>query len=125
MDLDDDNDGCTDEQELGENPLLGGLRDPLVFWDFFDGNRDRAIAFSDFLLVLQHFGTSDANGQAAINRNTDPLSPAAETAVGVYSPRYDRGGQIGANGWNQAPADGSIAFADFLALLVQFGHSCA
>ncbi len=61
---------------------------------------------------------------ATINRNTDPLSPSAETAAGMYSPRYDRGGQTGANGWNQAPANGSIAFADFLALLVQFGHTC-
>ena len=100
-------------------------RDPHYFWDFFDPNLDGSVAFADFLLVLQHFNTNDDNKQAPVNRNTDPLSPAAETAPGVYSPRYDRGGQTGANGWNQAPANGSIAFADFLALLVQFGHTCA
>ena len=124
---DGDNDGCTDEQELQPktNANTGGGRDLNDFWDFFDPNLDKSVAFADFLLVLQHFNTNDNNKQATINRNTDPLSPEAETPPGVYSPRYDRGGQIGANGWNQAPPNGSIAFSDFLALLVQFGHSCA
>ena len=123
IDLDDDNDGCTDEQELGPNETLGGRRNPSDFWDFFDPTRDGAITLLDFLAVLQRFNTADDDGQAPINRNSDPIT-TPDPGPGNYHPLFDRGGFVGPNGWNQAPADGVIAFGDFLALIVQFAHSC-
>ncbi|KKK48456.1 hypothetical protein LCGC14_3144910, partial [marine sediment metagenome] len=33
---DTDLDGCTDREELGGDETLGGKRDPLNFWDFYD-----------------------------------------------------------------------------------------
>lgn len=122
--LDSDGDGCTDEKELGPDEALGGKRDPANFWDFFDPNLDGAVGFGDFLLLLQHFGASDDNGQASINRNSDPLT-TPDAGPGTYHPRFDRGVVIGPNGWDLAPPNGTIALSDFLALLVQFGHTCA
>ena len=121
--LDSDKDGCTDDKELGPDEVLGGKRDPANFWDFFDPNLDGAIGLSDFLLLLQHFGATDNNGQASINRNSDPLT-TADAGPGTYHPRFDRGAVIGPNGWDRAPPDGTITLTDFLALLVQFGHTC-
>jgi hypothetical protein len=123
-DLDDDNDGCTDEQELGSNPVFGGRRNPHNFWDFFDPDRDGAVAFGDFLLFVQHFGTNDEGGSALVNRNSDPLT-TPDPGLGNYHPLFDRGAVVGTNPWNAGPPDGAIAFGDFLALVSQFGHSCA
>ena len=122
--LDSDGDGCADDKELGPDEVLGGKRDPANFWDFFDPNLDGAIGFGDFLLLLQHFGATDANGQASINRNSDPLT-TPDAGPGTYHPRFDRGVVVGPNGWDRAPPNGAIGFTDFLALLVQFGHTCA
>lgn len=122
--LDSDGDGCTDEKELGPDEVLGGKRDPASFWDFFDPNLDRAVGLSDFLLLLQHFGATDDNGQASINRSSDPLT-TPDAGPGSYHPRFDRGEVIGPNGWDRAPPNGTITLTDFLALLVQFGHTCA
>lgn len=124
IDPNDDNDGCTDEQEIGLNPLLGGLRDPHNYWDFFDPNLDQQVAFVDFLLVLQHFNTDDGGGLAPINRFSDPLL-TPDPGPGNYHPLFDRGPVIGLNGWNVGPPDGTVSFTDFLTLLVQFSHSCA
>ena len=124
VDPDDDNDGCTDEQEVGTIPRFGGLRDPHNFWDFFDPNLDQQVAFVDFLLVLQHFNTDDAGGTALINRFSDPLL-TPDPGPGNYHPMFDRGPVIGLNGWNVGAPDGSVSFTDFLTLLVQFSHSCA
>ena len=121
---DSDGDGCTDDKELGPDEVLGGKRDPANFWDFFDPNLDGVIGLSDFLLLLQHFGATDDNGQASINRNSDPLT-TPDAGPGTYHPRFDRGEVIGPNGWDRAPPNGAIALSDFLALLVQFGHTCA
>ncbi|MCH7811573.1 MAG: hypothetical protein IH958_02985, partial [Chloroflexi bacterium] len=120
-----DQDGCTNLQEVSAIELLGGQRDPLVYWDLFDTNFDGAVAFADFLLVLQHFNTNDANGTAAISRSSDPIT-TADPGPGVYHPRFDRGGQApGGDPWDELPPDGAIGFADFLSLLRQFGHTCA
>ena len=123
-DPDDDNDGCTDEQELGDEPLLGGRRNPHNFWDFFDADQDGAVAFGDFLLFVQHFGTNDVGGTAQINRNSDPLT-TPDLGPGSYHPLVDRGAVLGPNPWNVGPPDGAIGFGDFLALVSQFGHRCA
>ena len=123
-DPDDDNDGCSDAQELGTEERLGGRRNPHNFWDFFDPTRDGAVAFGDFLLLVQHFNTNDAGGTAPINRNSDPLT-TPDPGPGSYHPLVDRGAVVGKNPWNVGPPDGAIGFGDFLALVSQFGHTCA
>ena len=119
-DPDDDNDGCTDVAELQTavgSEVTGGRRDPLDFWDFFDPNRDRTVSLGDFLAVLARFNSV---GDAGI----DPLSPVP--LAPAYHTRYDRtGAPPGANPWQAGPPDGSIGLTDFLALLAQFGHTCA
>ena len=118
IDLDDDNDGCTDEQELGPDETLGGRRNPSDFWDFFDPNRDSAITLLDFLAVLRHFG---AVGDPS---TIDPDAP--EPPTGEYWTSADRGGQApGGDPWDELPANGTITLADFLSLLRQFSHTCA
>ena len=123
-DMDGDGDGCTDVEELGSDERFGGRRDPHNFWDFFDADRDGAVAFGDFLLLIQHFGSNDNTGEASINRNSDPLT-TPDPGPGSYHPRFDRGDVVGTNPWNLGPPDGTIAFDDFLALIAQYGHVCA
>jgi hypothetical protein len=119
---DTDGDGCSDQQENGPDPMLGGDRDYLNFWDFFDtpggGNvRDKQISGLDFFGLLGRF---NATGNASI----DPLSSPAPAPI--YHTAFDRGPWTGPNPWSAyAPADGSIAGTDFFAMLAQFGHSCA
>ena len=122
IDPDDDNDGCTDVQETGTTPELGGLRDPHNFWDFFDTpdpnttpQRDGSIALDDIFRVIERFGL---NGDPTV----DPLSTPPKTG---YHPAYDRGGQVGPYLWNRAPADGQITLDDIFVAIGQFGHSCA
>ena len=122
---DTDRDGCSDKEELTDNQVFGGLRDPYKYWDFYDPDQNRQIALGDFLAVLSRFGASDLNNTTFINRHTDPLSdPPAPPA---YHPRFDRGGQQAGTagmGWNETPPDGALALGDFLSLLRQFGHTC-
>ena len=122
--LDDDRDGCTNIQELGPDPWQGGLRDPNNPWDFFDADWDRVISMLDVLLLLQHFPSNDNQGLAPINRNSDPLS-TPDPGPRQYHPRVDRSISMGPNGWILGPPDGAIGFTDLLAMLSQFGHSCA
>ncbi len=114
-DLDDDGDGCTDVQELGPNPVFGGVRNPHYFWDFYDPNSDRSVTVSDFFALLQRF--------AAVGDETiDPLSTPPQPPA--YHPRFDRGPTAGVNAWDAGPADGAITTTDFFSLLAQFGHTC-
>jgi hypothetical protein len=119
-DMDDDNDGCPDTREMGFLQNEGGLRNPHVFWDFFDtpdsvNYRDLAVAGPDFFRVLGRFGSS---GSTAI----DPLSlpPAAP----AYHTAFDRGASAGPFVWNLTAPDGAVAGPDFFAILAQFGHDC-
>ena len=112
---DKDGDGCSNAREKGPIATLGGQRDANDFWDFFDPTLDGAISILDFFALLERFGSG---GDSSI----DPLT-APPPAPG-YHTRFDRGPQIGANGWNVAPPDGAVAITDFFTLLSQFGHSC-
>ncbi|MGB2694785.1 MAG: flexitail domain-containing putative surface protein [Dehalococcoidia bacterium] len=120
-DDDDDNDGCTDTQELGATPVLGGLRDPFYFWDFFDtllpdGARDRIISTGDIFRIVGRFGT---NGDPSI----DPLS---QLPASGYHTAFDRSPPAsGGDPWDLGPPDGSISAGDILFVVRQFGHTCA
>ena len=116
-DSDLDGDGCTDLQEFGDDENLGGRRNPLDFWDFFDPNRDGAVGLLDFLAVLRHFGT------VGDPSTLDPDGP--EPPIGEYWALADRGGQApDGDPWDELPANGSIGLTDFLSVLRQFGHTC-
>jgi streptogramin lyase len=122
-----DRDGCQNVREQGSNPLEGGLRNPNLYWDFYDiptgggGTRDRQISGLDLFAIIARFGTSDAAGNAAVNRDTDPLS--AVPASG-YHPAFDRSRPLFVAPWQSQAADGSINGTDIFALLGQFGHQC-
>lgn len=113
--VDSDNDGCTDRHELGLNEVLGGRRDPLNFWDFFDPTRNGSIGFPDVLALL-------ARNHAVGDDTIDPLSSPPPPPD--YHTRYDRGAVIGDSLWNLGPPNGSIGFSDFQSLTVQSGHTC-
>ncbi len=108
---DTDGDGCTDGNEVGEDERLGGLRNPLIPWDFYDvpglggappdGEID---LFNDILGVILHY-------------SLDGSPP--------YDERFDRGPSAGPNSWNMTAPDGSIdLFIDVLGVIKQYGHDC-
>jgi hypothetical protein len=116
IDPDDDNDGCTDVQELamGSNPHN--------FWDFYDvwtrssptspWVRDKQISLvGDLRAVAQRFGsvsTAGASPQAALR------PPLSETG---YHAAFDRSPGMG-------PPDGTISLVDLFLMMSQFGESC-
>jgi hypothetical protein len=134
---DSDRDGCSDQEELGTNPNLGGLRDPYNRWDFYDvwtgatkTTKDRAVAAADINGVLGRFGATDAGPFRGIDRNSDPNTAtpvplASAPLADRYHPAYDRGAAVaGGLGWQRTQPDGSITGTDFNATLAQFGASC-
>ena len=127
-DSDTDNDGCRDGQELGPNPSLGGLRDPLYFWDFFDtwatGSKTRNIDGFDIGAVVLRFGAFVEPPPAKEEALAQALTPPADMTS--YHAAYDRGGPIpGENLWNLLPPSGNIDGFDIAAVVAQFGHTCA
>ena len=132
--FDTDRDGCSDQRENGPDANLGGQRDFLYFWDFYDvwthpaseptlWVRDRTINVFDILGVGARFGPGllpPAKDQALLDALTAPVTTSG------YHIAYDRGSVIGANNWDRAPADGTINIVDdILGTAFQFGHSCA
>jgi hypothetical protein len=119
-DYDTDDDGCADGEEMGPSESLGGRRNALNFWDFFDVPtgpmlvRDQAVSVADQSAIVARFGSSgDAYG--------DPLStPAAPPA---YHTSYDRS-PLGPDAWDLGPANGSITIQDLTLAIAQFSHSC-
>ena len=113
---DTDGDGCSDERENGPNETLGGQRDWLNPWDFYDvagspnppqnGAPDGVIDLpNDVLGVLQHFA---------------PLGTEPE-----YDIAFDRGHRDGKTLWSMTAPDGVIDLPiDILGVIYQFGHRC-
>ena len=108
---DTDGDGCSDLLESGPNEALGGRRDFLNPWDFYDvagpggGPPDGSInLFTDVLGVILHY-------------SPDGGPP--------YDVQFDRGPSAGPNPWNLTAPDGKIdLFTDVLGVIVQHGHTC-
>lgn len=110
---DSDLDGCSDASEVASDPMSGGLRNPLSFWDFFDPNRDRSVSGLDFFGVLGRF---NATGDPA----TDPLS--GPSPAPAYHAAFDRSAV--ANAFS-GPPDGTVSGIDFFLILAQFNHDCS
>jgi len=127
---DTDGDGCQDMQENGPNPSLGGRRDYLNFWDFFDvpagepPARNKIVTVGDIGAVVARFGAFRVPAPTEAQALAEALTPPA--AMTGYHTSADRGGSIpGQNVWNLLPPDGQISVGDIGAVVAQFGHSCA
>ena len=84
----------------------------------------RTIVIDDILAVVDRFGTSNGSPPSKEDALAEALTPPASNTG--YHASADRGGiSEGQNGWNQLPPDGGIVIADILAVVAQFGHSCA
>jgi hypothetical protein len=137
---DSDNDGCAEGKERGSNPTLGGQRNPLDKWDFYDvpaptignggsmANKDKAISIgNDVLGVLEYAGTSlggppnagpDGIPGNADDRDYDDDVDDDDVSDGMA---YDR--SVGVQ-WS-GPPNGAISVGeDVLLVLDQSGHSC-
>lgn len=109
--LDTDGDGCSDVQENGLNPKLGGLRSYLNPYDFYDavgpggGPKDKIVDLpSDILGVILRW------------------TPGPVLA---YDAAFDRGPSIGPNAWNMSAPDGRISLTvDILGVALQWQHRC-
>ncbi len=104
---DTDQDGCPDRNELSDDAVIGGLRDPYNPWDYFNPLNNDINRTGDITAVVLRYGHDDGTG--------DPL----------YGQKYDRGGQIpGGNKWNLRPPDGQIRTGDITSAVNSYGHDC-
>jgi hypothetical protein len=101
---DSDGDRCTDAAELSDDPLLGGQRDPLNYWDFFDANASGRIDAADINLVRRGLGTVPGEFGYASARDRSITGPGL----------FDLG-----------PPDGIIDLTDVAAVMEQFNHTCS
>ncbi len=106
-----DLDGCTDEQEAGPDETLGGLRNMLNPWDFYDINGDQIIDLSnDIFDVIQHYYPNNDGG-------ANPYPAGYEV--------FDRGPSTGPYPWSMTEPDGVIDLTnDILGVIQQYLHSC-
>jgi hypothetical protein len=127
---DSDGDGCTDAEELGPDKALGGQRDPLNPWDFYDvpypshtssggaGTKDQDIGITtDVIALLDYAG--------AVNTGSDPrynVDLDGNTVMdGIEYDRTDRN----PTPWSGVPDGGIGITTDIVAILAQSGHRCA
>ncbi|MEX0617051.1 MAG: PQQ-dependent sugar dehydrogenase [Candidatus Woykebacteria bacterium] len=99
-----DGDGCKNVKELGPNKWLGGLRDPLNKWDFFDADHDSVIAVTDIGLIVSHYG--------------------ARWGQPNYSINYDRSKFAGMSAWQWGPPDGIVGVQEIGAMVSAYGTDC-
>ena len=109
--VDTDGDGCADGEELGPDETMGGLRDPLSPWDFYDVAIAGAIQGQDGYIDLAN----------------DILSVAMRYTAGggIYSAWYDRSNPPGGDPWDTGPPDGTIDLPnDIFGVAFQYHHDC-
>jgi len=105
---DTDGDGCVDGREArvaSFAPNMGGDRDPLNPWDFYDVDSSRSVGLMDTLLILSHFG--HASGTDAVDDLLDRDIPDPSKP------------------WRSGESNNGVGLADALANLLSFGHSCS
>jgi len=129
---DSDGDGCSNQEELGSNPALGGQRDPDNFWDFYDvpvpshyasgggGTRDKAIGVTtDVVALLTYVGSQNTGSDPRYNVDLD--GDGIQDGI-----EYDRRtSAYPSQPWRSGPPDGGIGITtDVVAMMKQGGHSC-
>jgi len=110
-DEDTDKDGCKDGVEMGEDEKVGGDRDPVNSWDYYDvagangGLPDQTVDLAnDILGVITHFSPGGGD---------------------KYDYAHDRGPAKGASWIDTEPPDGAIDLPnDILGVIQQFSHNC-
>ncbi len=102
--FDSDGDGCFDVNEKGMDETLGGLRDFLNPWDYFNPTNDGLNRIDDVLAVVDHY----------FLREGEP---------GYEDGKYDRS-YVGPNDWNLGPPDGQVLVDDILHAVKQYFHDC-
>lgn len=131
---DSDGDGCSDSQELGADVLLGGERDPLDPWDFFDvpvpalgsgsaaAGTDHSVSLADVYAVVFYVGTTDGGPPNALGA--------------VYGSDLNRDGERDGRDYDRRPSgtlrqpwrsgspNGAVTLQDALVALAQVGASC-
>ena len=133
-DADSDEDGCSDGEEVGSDPKVGGDRDPLSPWDFFDvpspalrqggpiRAKDGVVSLNDVSAILFYVGAQTGHGANAngVRYDDDVNLDGAADGTG-----YDR--QMSANAakpWLTRAPNGAVSSADVSVALAQVGHSC-
>ena len=112
-DVDSDGDGCTNGQEAGPDETIGGQRDFLNPWDFYDVLGPGAALPTDGIIDLP-------NDILGVIQHFAPLGTEPE-----YDVQFDRGPSAGPNPWNMTAPDGVIDLPnDILGVIQQFNHSC-
>jgi hypothetical protein len=101
---DTDGDGCPDEKEKGPDERLGGRRNYLNPWDYFDPTHDHMNRVDDILKIVHQFFKD--GGNPAYNVDTDRTL-------------------VGPNAWNLGKPNGQQRVDDILAELHQFFHDCS
>ena len=110
--IDTDGDGCSDQSENGPDETIGGLRDPLNGWDFYDVLGPGAALPIDGVIDLP-------NDILGVIQHHSP------TGAPPYDVQFDRGPSSGPNPWNMTAPDGVIDLPnDILGVILQFGHDC-
>jgi hypothetical protein len=131
---DTDTDGCRDGQELGANQVLGGARDPLSPWDFYDvpvpalqfmappGTRNPAVNLIDLGALLIYVGTIGGGGTIVNGIDYDLDADANGVADGA---QYDRTpSTLAAKPWRSGAPNGAVSLQDAGVVLAQVGHHC-
>jgi hypothetical protein len=123
--FDTDGDGCSDGEELGSNKMLGGQRNPINRYDFYDitdatfviGLRDRAVSGLDLSKLLAYGNTRDGGPPNAGGKSYNDDSNGNTVPDGR---EMDFAGPAGpASG-----PDGVISGLDLSAMLAQGGDRC-
>ena len=111
---DTDGDGCSDATENGSDPPLGGDRDWLNPWDFYDVAIAGSLPGQDGVIDLP-------NDYMAVSSHFSPSGGPP------YDIQYDRGTWGPGGSWkNTQGPDGVIDLPnDILGVIQQLGHSCA
>jgi subtilisin family serine protease len=110
-----DGDGCPNGKEFGNNERLGGRRNPLNPWDYFNPTHDGKNRADDILAVVRQY-----------NKNRYLPSPPnpPNTPNPDYTTATDRS-FVGPNPWNLGPPDGLQRGDDILMAIAQYGHDCS
>lgn len=129
-----DGDGCTNGNEAGANETIGGQRNALNHWDFFDvwmrrfdnpaqWERNGSIdLFGDIFGVAARFGTSRGSPPTEAQARAEADQPPVDDTS--YHAAFDRGGLVGPNLWETGQPDGVISLDDVISVAYQFGHHC-
>jgi subtilisin family serine protease len=110
-----DGDGCPNGKEFGNDEQLGGRRNPLNPWDYFNPTHDGQNRMDDIVAVVNQYGR-------------DKYLPSPPNPPNTPNPDYTTATDrsfVGPNLWNLGPPDGLMRVDDILFAVAQYGHDCS